>query len=141
MIEPRKQVNNIYGYIRVSSEQQVKDGSSLDEQKKSIEEFVANKYGGRKVDHFFTDAGISGMKPLLERPGSRELTDTMDANDVIPVSSSVGIMFIISSGDLAILSSLVATITSLASIVSVSSLEPGRSNKGFIPLIPASVKN
>ena len=83
MIEPRKQVNNIYGYIRVSSEQQVKDGSSLDEQKKSIEEFVANKYGGRKVDHFFTDAGISGMKPLLERPGSRELTDTMDANDVI----------------------------------------------------------
>jgi site-specific DNA recombinase len=83
VIEPRKQVNNIYGYIRVSSEQQVKDGSSLDEQKKSIEEFVANKYGGRKVDRFFTDAGISGMKPLLERPGSRELTDTMDANDVI----------------------------------------------------------
>jgi|TARA_B100000085_G_scaffold272445_2_gene286899 site-specific DNA recombinase len=83
MIEPRKQVNNIYGYIRVSSEQQVKDGSSLDEQKRSIEEFVANKYGGRKVDKFFTDAGISGMKPLLERPGSRELTDTMDANDVI----------------------------------------------------------
>ncbi len=83
MIEPRKQVNNIYGYIRVSSEQQAKDGSSLDEQKRSIEEFVANKYGGRKVDQFFTDAGISGMKPLLERPGSRELTDTMDANDVI----------------------------------------------------------
>ena len=82
MIEPRKQVNNIYGYIRVSSEQQVKDGSSLEEQKKSIEEFVANKYG-REVDQFFTDAGISGMKPLLERPGSRELTDTMDANDVI----------------------------------------------------------
>jgi len=83
MIEPRKQVNHIYGYIRVSSEQQVKDGSSLEEQKRSIEEFVANKYGGRKVDKFFTDAGISGMKPLLERPGSRELTDVMDANDVI----------------------------------------------------------
>ena len=81
MIEPRKQVNNIYGYIRVSSEQQVKDGSSLEEQKRSIEEFVANKYGGRKVDKFFTDAGISGMKPLLERPGSRELTDVMDADD------------------------------------------------------------
>ena len=82
MIQPKKQVNNIYGYIRVSSEQQVKDGSSLEEQKKSIEEFVANKYG-REVDKFFTDAGISGMKPLLERPASRELTDTMDVNDVI----------------------------------------------------------
>ena len=34
MIEPRKQVNHIYGYIRVSSEQQVKDGSSLEEQKR-----------------------------------------------------------------------------------------------------------
>tara|TARA_R100001163_G_scaffold1589_1_gene2567 strand:- start:1195 stop:2043 length:849 start_codon:yes stop_codon:yes gene_type:complete len=83
VIEPRKQVNNIYGYIRVSSEQQAKDGSSLEEQKKSIEQFVASKYNGRKVDKFFTDAGISGMKPLLERPGSRELTDVMDEHDVI----------------------------------------------------------
>ena len=83
MLEPKKQINNIYGYIRVSSEQQVKDNLSLKEQKKSIEEFVANKYNGRKVDKFFTDAGISGMKPLLERPGSRELTDTMDEHDVI----------------------------------------------------------
>ena len=85
MIQPKKQINNIYGYIRVSSEQQVKDGSSLDEQRKSIEEFVAAKYG-REVDQFFTDAGVSGMKPLLERPGSRELTDIMDANDVIVVT-------------------------------------------------------
>ena len=85
MIQPKKQINNIYGYIRVSSEQQAKDGSSLEEQKKSIEEFVANKYG-REVDQFFTDAGISGMKPLLERPGSRELTDVMDKHDVIVVT-------------------------------------------------------
>ena len=86
MIQPKKQINNIYGYIRVSSEQQAKDGSSLEDQKRSIEEFVANKYGGRPVDQFFTDAGISGMKPLLERPGSRELTDIMDSNDVIVVT-------------------------------------------------------
>jgi DNA invertase Pin-like site-specific DNA recombinase len=86
MIQPKKQINNIYGYIRVSSEQQAKDGSSLEEQKRSIEEFVANKYGGRPVDQFFTDAGISGMKPLLERPGSRELTDVMDKHDVIVVT-------------------------------------------------------
>ena len=86
MINPRKQVNNIYGYIRVSSEQQVKDGSSLEEQKRSIEEFVANKFGGRSVDRFFEDAGISGMKPLLERPGSRELTDIMDKHDVIVIT-------------------------------------------------------
>ena len=44
---------------------------------------MAKKYGGRSVDQFFTDAGVSGMKPLLERPGSRELTDVMDRHDVI----------------------------------------------------------
>ena len=44
MIQPRKQINNIYGYVRVSSEQQVKDGSSLDEQKRIIEEFVQAKF-------------------------------------------------------------------------------------------------
>ena len=82
MIQPRKQINNIYGYVRVSSEQQVKDGSSLDEQKRIIEEFVQAKFN-RPVDKFFIDAGVSGMKNLVDRPGSRDLTDIMDRHDVI----------------------------------------------------------
>jgi|TARA_X000001388_G_scaffold71514_1_gene61333 DNA invertase Pin-like site-specific DNA recombinase len=82
MIAPIKQVNNIYGYVRVSSEQQVTDGSSLEEQKRIINEFVLAKFE-RPVDKFFVDAGVSGMKDLVERPGSRELTDVMDYHDVI----------------------------------------------------------
>jgi DNA invertase Pin-like site-specific DNA recombinase len=82
MIKPKIQVNNIYGYVRVSSAQQVKHGSSIEQQKKSISEFVATKYG-REVDEFFVDAGVSGMKPLLDREGSRALTDIMDKDDVI----------------------------------------------------------
>ena len=82
MIAPKKQINNIYGYVRVSSEQQVTDGSSLDEQKRIIDEFVQAKFN-RPVDKFFVDAGVSGMKDLVERPGSRELTDVMDYHDVI----------------------------------------------------------
>ena len=82
MIQPRKQINNIYGYVRVSSDQQVKDGSSLDEQKRTIEEFVQAKFN-RPVDKFFIDAGVSGMKDLVDRPGSRDLTDIMDRHDVI----------------------------------------------------------
>ena len=82
MMQPRKQINNIYGYVRVSSEQQVKDGSSLDEQKRIIEEFVQAKFN-RQVDEFFIDAGVSGMKDLVERPGSRAMTDVMDKHDVI----------------------------------------------------------
>ena len=86
MITPIKQINNIYGYIRVSSEQQVSDGSSLEEQKKTIESFVQNKFN-RPVDEFFVDAGVSGMKDLVERPGSRGLTDVMDQHDVIVTTS------------------------------------------------------
>tara|TARA_R110002126_G_scaffold42545_1_gene122682 strand:- start:1627 stop:2418 length:792 start_codon:yes stop_codon:yes gene_type:complete len=82
MIAPKKQINNIYGYVRVSSEQQVTDGSSLDEQKRIIGEFVQAKFN-RPVDKFFIDAGVSGMKDLVDRPGSRELTDVMDYHDVI----------------------------------------------------------
>ena len=82
MIEPRKQINNIYGYVRVSTVQQAKDGSSLEDQQKKIEEFVQAKFN-RPVDKFFIVAGVSGAKPLTERPASRELTDVMDKHDII----------------------------------------------------------
>ena len=50
MIEPRKQVNNIYGYIRVSSEQQAKDGSSLDEQKDLLKSlWPTNTAAGKSI--------------------------------------------------------------------------------------------
>ena len=62
--------------------QQAKDGSSLEDQQKKIEEFVQAKFN-RPVDKFFIDAGVSGAKPLTERPASRELTDVMDKNDII----------------------------------------------------------
>ena len=65
MIEPRKQINNIYGYVRVSTVQQAKDGSSLEDQQKKIEEFVQAKFN-RPVDKFFIDAGVSGAKPLTD---------------------------------------------------------------------------
>tara|TARA_R100000808_G_C2103821_1_gene120084 strand:- start:135 stop:920 length:786 start_codon:yes stop_codon:yes gene_type:complete len=85
MIQPKKQINNIYGYTRVSSDQQVKDESSLEEQQKAIEQFVQAKFN-RPVDKFFVDAGYSGMADLVDRPGSRELTDVMDKHDVIVVT-------------------------------------------------------
>jgi DNA invertase Pin-like site-specific DNA recombinase len=50
-IEPLKQVNEIYGYVRVSTREQVRSGISLDTQKKNIEEFSQAKYN-RSVDRF-----------------------------------------------------------------------------------------
>jgi len=82
MGEPIKQINNIYGYVRVSTHEQVANGSSLENQKQMIEEFVQDKYN-RSVDKFFIDAGVSGTISITERPASRELTDVIDRNDVI----------------------------------------------------------
>ena len=77
MNPPNKQINNIYGYVRVSTTEQAMNGISLDTQKDLINEFVKNKFN-REVDHFFVDAGVSGTIPIIDREASRELTDSMD---------------------------------------------------------------
>ena len=82
MIQPLKQINNIYGYVRVSTREQVRSGVSLEVQQQQISEFVKEKYN-REVSVFFIDDGISGTRPILDRPGSRELTDVIDKNDII----------------------------------------------------------
>jgi DNA invertase Pin-like site-specific DNA recombinase len=70
---PLKQVNNIYGYVRVSTDEQVKSGISLETQKQQITDFVREKYN-REVDQFFADEGVSGTHAVLDRPASRVMT-------------------------------------------------------------------
>ena len=82
MIKPLKQINNIYGYVRVSTKEQVRSGVSIDVQRQQISEFVKEKYN-RDVTEFFVDDGVSGTMPILERGGSRGLTDVIDQNDIV----------------------------------------------------------
>lgn len=79
---PLKQINNIYGYVRVSTDEQVKSGISLETQKQQISEFVREKYN-REVTEFFADEGISGTHAVLDRPASRDMTDVIDEHDVV----------------------------------------------------------
>ena len=79
---PLKQINNIYGYVRVSTDEQVKSGISLETQKQQISEFVREKYN-RDVTEFFADEGISGTHAVLDRPASRDMTDVIDEHDVV----------------------------------------------------------
>ena len=51
MISPNKQINNIYGYVRVSTTEQVINGISIDTQKDLINDFAMNKFG-KEVDDF-----------------------------------------------------------------------------------------
>jgi DNA invertase Pin-like site-specific DNA recombinase len=82
MNPPHKQINHVYGYVRVSTTEQAMNGISIDTQKDLINEFVKNKFN-REVDHFFVDAGVSGTIPINDREASRELTDSMDEHDII----------------------------------------------------------
>ena len=77
-----KHINNIYGYVRVSTEEQAVNGISLETQKEKINKFVKEKFN-REVDQFFVDAGVSGTVPITIRPASRELTDVMDEHDIV----------------------------------------------------------
>ena len=81
-ITPLKQVNHIYGYVRVSTREQVRSGVSIEVQQRHISEFVRQKYN-RDVTKFFIDDGISGTRPILDRTASRELTDVIDRYDVV----------------------------------------------------------
>jgi putative DNA-invertase from lambdoid prophage Rac len=81
-VRPVTQINQIYGYLRVSTPEQVRSGVSLRQQENAIRKFVKEKYN-RNVDEFFVDDGVSGTVPILDRAGSREMTDMIDRNDVV----------------------------------------------------------
>ena len=69
-IRPIKQINNIYGYVRVSTQEQVRSGVSLRQQQDAISAFVQEKYN-REVDQFFIDDGVSGTRPIWSDQGPK----------------------------------------------------------------------
>jgi len=58
-------------YVRVSTEEQ-----DLDTQKHAIEDWASKN--GVKILRWFSDHGVSGTVPLLERPGFRQLISELD---------------------------------------------------------------
>jgi DNA invertase Pin-like site-specific DNA recombinase len=67
----------ILGYCRVSTQEQVTEGMSLDSQEHRIRSW-AEAMGATAVD-IIRDQGISGGKLLAERPGGRRIAKAMDA--------------------------------------------------------------
>jgi len=69
-----------YGYIRVSTETQVKKGYGLPEQIARLREWEAQN---KPLSAIFHDEGISGTLP--SRTGLNELLNTLDADDKVVV--------------------------------------------------------
>jgi DNA invertase Pin-like site-specific DNA recombinase len=69
---------NVVGYVRVSTEEQVKNGQGLDIQEKEINDFCkARKYNLVKI---FSDEGISGAKE--DRKGMNDLLEYVKENKI-----------------------------------------------------------
>ena len=76
---------NVYGYIRVSTEGQVKQGYSLAEQRAEIEKYCSSK--SYKLLGIFKDEGISGAKAnedemSIERDGLLDMLASLKENNI-----------------------------------------------------------
>lgn len=76
-------ITRALGYVRVSTEEQAKEGVSIDAQEKRIQALAAAK--GWNLTEIIRDAGYSGKN--LERPGIRRLIEAcrLRATDVVIV--------------------------------------------------------
>lgn len=73
----------LYGYIRVSTVEQVQ-GTSLEEQERKIRGLALMR--GEEVAGIYSDAGVSGGIPLRQRPQGAELMAQVKAGDIIAVA-------------------------------------------------------
>ena len=73
---------SIYGYIRVSTLEQAKHGTSIKEQKKVITKMSQYLFD-REPDGWYIDDGVSGTLDFNLRPQGRELLNQLEPNDVV----------------------------------------------------------
>lgn len=83
----------LFGYTRVSTEEQARDGaSSLQHQDRVIRGMAMSRGIGQFDLQIFSDPGVSGAIPLHKRPAGRELMDTAKKGDTI-VAAALDRMF------------------------------------------------
>ena len=70
-----------YGYGRVSTVQQADEGESLDVQQRQIAGYA--QMHGLVVDKVFVERGVSGSKPLGDRPQGAALLAVLQPGDVV----------------------------------------------------------
>lgn len=70
-----------YGYVRVSTLDQVESGLSLEAQEKQIRGYAMMH--DLTVDRFYVERGVSGWKPLADRPEGGRLSASLRRGDII----------------------------------------------------------
>ncbi|GGH24611.1 hypothetical protein GCM10007036_31140 [Alsobacter metallidurans] len=70
-----------FAYTRVSTDRQASEGESLDVQERTVSGYALMH--GLEIERTFVERGVSGSKPLIERPVGGELLSVLKAGDVV----------------------------------------------------------
>ena len=100
----------VYGYARVSTGRQASEGESLDVQQRQIEGYAMMI--GLSLDGMFVERGVSGSKPLGDRPEGATLLSTLKPGDIV-ITAKLDRMFRSSLNALDVLAQLKARSISL----------------------------
>ena len=72
---------SVYGYTRVSTERQAKEGLSLEVQQRQIEGYALMH--GLTIDAVVVEEGVSGSIPVIERPKGGALFSGLKKGDIV----------------------------------------------------------
>ena len=101
--KPKDSGPRCYGYARVSTRPQADEGESLDVQQRVIAGYAMQL--GLTVDRVFVERGVSGSRPLAERPEGAALLAVLRPGDVV-ITPKLDRMFRSALDALAILGAL-----------------------------------
>jgi putative DNA-invertase from lambdoid prophage Rac len=107
---PALPASHVYGYARVSTLAQADEGESLDVQQRQIAGYA--QMNGLTVAHTFVERGVSGSKPLADRPEGAKLLAALAPGDVV-ITPKLDRMFRSALDALAVLGDLKARGVSL----------------------------
>jgi DNA invertase Pin-like site-specific DNA recombinase len=85
-----QQPGHVYTYTRVSTARQSEAGESLDVQQRQISGYATMI--GVTIDHAFIERGVSGAKPLGDRPAGCALLNQLQPGDTV-ITTKIDRMF------------------------------------------------
>lgn len=74
----------VYGYARVSTVAQADDGESLDVQERKLKGWALQ--AGKELTRVYIERGVSGSRPLEDRPQGKELWAALKPGDTLVAS-------------------------------------------------------
>jgi DNA invertase Pin-like site-specific DNA recombinase len=74
---------SVYGYVRVSTVTQAREGESLEAQRRQVISYAASKGLELPEENVFVEAGVSGSTEFQERPEGFKLFQAVQAGDLV----------------------------------------------------------